>query len=358
MKHTLAVILYADVVGYSRLTGIDEEATLTLLRSSLNLFTGLIEAKDGKKIKEAGDAILAEFNSAVAAVESAIDFQKEMSDRNQGLDSDHRFEFRIGINLGEIIHDRNDIFGDGVNIAARIQDIAEPGAITISASVHEQVKGKIDKPFHDLGFQKLKNIDQTVQIFSLDAGDITGTTHPGAFLDARIKDQPLFDLDGSALKKGPVVTGGCLCGAVRFEITEPKLGAGFCHCRICQRALGAALNAWAAYPTKSVEFTNQEPKYYRSSMIAERGFCPDCGTSLTYRMLKPEISDFLAICIPAHDQPAELAPAWHSGIESRLPWLNVHDDLPRMRTQESPSLVKAWHSVGRDDPDEWKPGTE
>jgi hypothetical protein len=92
-------------------------------------------------------------------------------------------------------------------------------------------------------------------------------------------------------------------------------------------------------------------------MIAERGFCPDCGTSLSYRLLKPEVSDFLVMCIPAFDRPEDLSPVWHGGIESQLPWLNVHDDLPRMRTSESPALQQAWHSVGRDDPEQWKPET-
>jgi class 3 adenylate cyclase len=132
MKRSLAVVLYADVVGYSRLIGLNEDGTLETLAETLGMFTHLIESNNGKKIKEAGDAILAEFSSASDAVITAIEVQRIMSEGNSSLSENDRFEFRIGINLGEIVHDRNDIFGDGVNIAARIQGHAKPRFSTMN----------------------------------------------------------------------------------------------------------------------------------------------------------------------------------------------------------------------------------
>ncbi|MGB5707670.1 MAG: GFA family protein [Arenicellales bacterium] len=186
--------------------------------------------------------------------------------------------------------------------------------------------------FHDLGYQKLKNIAETVRVYALYISDLKGFTHPTAFLNSRLKEQPLFDLNGAASKQGALTTGGCLCGAVRYEVSEPDIGTGFCHCRICQRALGAPVNAWVGFPLRSVKFPLSKPSYYRSTMIAKRGFCSTCGTILAYQMLKPSISEYLIICIPTLDRPEDFPPVWHGGIESQLPWLNVHDDLPRLRT--------------------------
>lgn len=355
MKRHLAAILYADAVGYSRHTGSNQESAHAKLNTGLDLLIHLIESNQGKKVHEAGDAVLAEFQSIVSAVQTALDFQKRMAIQNNNLAPDDRFEFRIGVNLGDVIHDRGDIYGDDVNLAARIQELAEPGGFAVSGAAYEQTKGIVAQPFRDLGYQKLKNISESVHVYSLTISDITGTAHPTAFLNTSIKDQPLFDLDGIKSEIASVKTGGCLCGEVNYKVTEPQVGAGFCHCRICQRALGAPINAWVAFPSRAVHFLQNEPVYYRSSIIAERGFCPACGTSLTYRMLKPTVSDYLILCIATLDDPESISPVWHGGIESQLPWLNLHDDLPRMKTLDSPSLRNAWSSVGLSDPEQWKP---
>ena len=118
MKRKLVAILYADVAGYSHLTGIDEEETHEKLNAGLNLLTDTISAHGGHKVHEAGDAILAELESVTDAVNAAIEFQREMDAFNKKLSKEARFEFRVGLNLGEVIHDRDDIYGDGVNVAA------------------------------------------------------------------------------------------------------------------------------------------------------------------------------------------------------------------------------------------------
>ncbi|MCZ6466238.1 MAG: adenylate/guanylate cyclase domain-containing protein [Alphaproteobacteria bacterium] len=161
----LAAILYADVAGYSRLTGADEEGTHRILDAYLDVFTASIKSHDGRVVHYAGDAVLAEFTSVVAALTSAAAVQRELEARNRDHPDDRKLRFRIGINLGEVIVDRDDIYGDGVNIAARLEGLAEPGGICISGSVHDQVKGKVDLAFEDLGEQTVKNIAVPVRVW-------------------------------------------------------------------------------------------------------------------------------------------------------------------------------------------------
>ena len=161
----LAAILYADVAGYSRLTGADEEGTHRILDAYLDVFTASIKSHDGRVVHYAGDAVLAEFTSVVAALTSAAAVQRELEARNRDHPDDRKLRFRIGINLGEVIVDRDDIYGDGVNIAARLEGLAEPGGICISGSVHDQVKGKLDLAFEDLGEQTVKNIAVPVRVW-------------------------------------------------------------------------------------------------------------------------------------------------------------------------------------------------
>ena len=142
MKRQLAAILYADVAGYSRLTGLDEEETHKKLDAGLRLLTEVISVQGGQKVHEAGDAILAEFQSVTAAVNSAVKFQRHMAVQNAELADDERLEFRVGVNLGEFIRDRDDIYGDSVNLSARIQELAEPGGVCVSGTVYDQVQGK------------------------------------------------------------------------------------------------------------------------------------------------------------------------------------------------------------------------
>lgn len=341
MKRQLAAILYADVAGYSRLTRVDEADTHRKLDDGLNLLTETMAAHGGSKIHEAGDAILGEFLSVTAAVESAVEFQRQMSARNAGLSEEERLEFRIGVNLGEVIHDRDDIYGDDVNLAARIQELAEPGGICISGTVYEHVHGKVEQIFDDLGYRKLKNISSAIRVYSAHHSE-----HPSGS-----KQRSAFAR--SPIDKTSLITGRCMCGDVRYEISQPAIETALCHCRMCQRFTSAPFAAWAVFPPEAVRFTGTEPKYYNSSPIAERGFCGNCGSSLTMRWIR-EPSDILAFLIPSLDHPEDFAPSLHLGIESQIPWLDMHDDLPRSRSEEDPELLRRWAEVGRPDPTEWK----
>lgn len=336
MKRQLAAILYADVAGFSRLTEVDDEETLRKLDVGLDLLNGVTATHGGRIINEAGDAILVEFQSAIASVRAAIEFQGQMADRNAELAEDARLEFRIGINLGEVIRDRGGIYGDDVNMAARIQGLAEPGGVCVSGTVREHVARKIDLAFDDLGFHKVKNISRPVHVYR------AGLSHR----QSSAEGQPYFDFNSSDADRRSPITGQCLCGEVCFEISEPAIGSGFCHCRMCQRFSGAPLTAFVVFPKKAVRFTKGEPTYYRSSLIYERGFCARCGSSLIGRYYAPEASDWVGIKTANLDHPEDFAPTWHLGVESKMPWLEIQDDLPRVRCSQSPELRERWEAVG------------
>ena len=166
VERRLTAILVADVAGYSRLMGTDEEGTLTQLKAHRReLVDPKIEEHRGRLVKTAGDGLLVEFVSVVDAVRCAVDVQRGMADRNAGVPDDKRIEFRIGINVGDIIIDGGDIFGDGVNVAARLEGLAEPGGLCVSGRVHEDVRGKLDVTFADEGEQQLKNIAWPVRVY-------------------------------------------------------------------------------------------------------------------------------------------------------------------------------------------------
>jgi adenylate cyclase len=168
----LAAILAADVVGYSRLMGIDEVGTFNALKSHRShAIDPTIASHKGRIVKTTGDGILVEFSSATEAVACALDIQKEMTERNRDLAPERRIVFRIGINIGDIIIDSDDVFGDGVNIAARLEGLAEPGGIFLSRAVHEQVAGKVAAIFTDVGVRTLKNIETPIQVFRVNAHD-------------------------------------------------------------------------------------------------------------------------------------------------------------------------------------------
>ncbi len=173
-------ILYADVAGYSRLTGADEVGTHKQLGAALDLISGRIERAGGRVVHYAGDAVLATFESVVGAVETAVGIQSGLAESTAHIPSDKRLAFRIGVNLGEVIVDRDDIYGDGVNVAARLEGLADIGGICISSTVHDQVRGKLDIDFHDMGPQQVKNIADPVHVFAVrmngDGGGETGTT--------------------------------------------------------------------------------------------------------------------------------------------------------------------------------------
>ncbi len=168
----LAAILAADVVGYSRLAGADEERTLARLRAlRSDLIDPSIAVHHGRVVKRTGDGALVEFRSVVDAVRCAIEVQNGMVERNAGLPEDRRIEFRIGVHLGDVVEEADgDLMGDGVNIAARLEGIAKPGAICLSEQAYWQVKGRLDLAAADLGPTQLKNIAEPVRVYSLDVG--------------------------------------------------------------------------------------------------------------------------------------------------------------------------------------------
>src|SRR5690242_10063769 len=158
VKRRLTTVLCADVHGYSRLMGADEAGTLETLRRCRTAIAGLVERHDGRIVNTWGDAVIAEFASVVEAVQCAVEIQQEISTQNSGPPDANQMRFRIGVNLGDVMVDGSDIFGDGVNIAARLQELAEPGGIVVSASVYDQVHNKLSVGFDCLGQQQMKNV--------------------------------------------------------------------------------------------------------------------------------------------------------------------------------------------------------
>jgi class 3 adenylate cyclase len=185
----LAAIVAADVAGYSRLMGLDEVGTARTLREHRKVTDELVARHGGRLVKTTGDGVLLEFPSVVDAVECAVAMQAVMAERNQGVPDDRRMLFRIGINLGDILIEGDDILGDGVNVAARLEGIAEPGGICISSSAYEQVRGKVAVEFTDLGDQALKNIARPIRAFALRAkGETTILSSKGTALP--LPDRP------------------------------------------------------------------------------------------------------------------------------------------------------------------------
>ena len=166
----LSAILAADVAGYSRLMGLDEVGTARVLREHRAVSDALVAKHGGRIVKTTGDGVLLEFPSVVDAVECAVAVQAVMAERNEGIPKDRRMLFRIGINLGDILIEGDDILGDGVNVAARLEGIAEPGGICISSSAYDQVRGKVAVEFIDLGEQSLKNIARPVRAYAVGPG--------------------------------------------------------------------------------------------------------------------------------------------------------------------------------------------
>src|SRR5215472_8498806 len=165
-ERRLAAILAADVAGYSRLIGVDEEGTLNRLRSiRAEVIDPAIAAHRGRLVKTTGDGLLAEFASVVDALRCAVEVQREIAGRDIDTPEDRRIEFRIGVHQGDIVVEDDDIFGDGVNVAARLEALAEPGGICVSARVQEDATGRLDLAFTDLGEQNLKNIARPIRVY-------------------------------------------------------------------------------------------------------------------------------------------------------------------------------------------------
>ena len=173
VKRKLTVILAADAEGYTRLMREAEEPTLETLTAYRAIIDGLIARHDGRIFGTAGDSVVAEFGSAVEAVRCAISIQEELAVRNAELSDDRKLRFRIGINVGDVMAKGGDLFGDGVNVAARLEGLAEPGGICISGSTFEQVKHKLSLGFNDIGAQQVKNIAEPVPAFRIVPGSVS-----------------------------------------------------------------------------------------------------------------------------------------------------------------------------------------
>jgi adenylate cyclase len=189
-QRRLATILAADVFGYSRLTAENEEDALRTLKAHRGVIDRLIARHEGRIFNTAGDSVLAEFGSAVEAVRCAITIQEELRVRNAQIDENRRMEFRIGINVGDVLVDGDNLYGDGVNIAARLESIATPGGICISGSVFALVKNKLSYSFEDIGLQTVKNIPEPVSTFRLTSGPSAGQA-PTAARSARSWTLPI-----------------------------------------------------------------------------------------------------------------------------------------------------------------------
>ena len=187
MERRLAAIFAADLVGYSRLMGADEVGTLERLKSLHNeLVQPKIEERKGRIVKLMGDGLLAEFPSVVEAVQCAVDIQQSITGRETDLPRERRLRLRIGVNLGDIIVEDSDIYGDGVNVAARLEALADPGGVCVSGTVFDHVKGKIGVEFADLGERRVKNIDQPVRVYriTLEGGTVEDDAHSAATVGA------------------------------------------------------------------------------------------------------------------------------------------------------------------------------
>jgi class 3 adenylate cyclase len=174
VKRRLTCILAADAVGYSSQMGQDEEGTVRVLAAHRAVIDGIITFHGGRIMSTAGDSVLAEFSSAVEAVRCAVEIQEALKTRNDSLPESSKMQFRVGVNLGDVVVKNEDLLGDGVNVAARLETIAEPSGICISSSVYDQITGKLDLSFQDIGEQALKNISRPIHAYR-----VSGTAVPG-----------------------------------------------------------------------------------------------------------------------------------------------------------------------------------
>jgi TolB-like protein/class 3 adenylate cyclase len=194
VERRLAAILAADVAGYSRLMGADEEGTHERLKVHLrDLINPKISEHRGRIVKNTGDGMLVEFGSVVDAVRCAVEIQRGMIKRNEDIPEDKRISFRIGVNLGDVIVEPEDIFGDGVNVAARLETLAEPGAICVSRVVRDQVRDKLDLSFEDMGKQNVKNIERPIRVYRLRIDAQTKTPPAGGSAAGLASPLPLPD---------------------------------------------------------------------------------------------------------------------------------------------------------------------
>lgn len=197
VERVLTTILCADVEGYSRLMGQDEVGTLERLKRHRAAMAALVERRRGRVINTWGDGVIAAFPSVVEAVQCAVETQAELRQRNDGASDCARLDFRIGINLGDVMVDGDDLYGEGVNVAARLQTLAEPGGIVIAGTVHDHVRSKLSIGFEPLGMQAVKNIEEPVPAFRVRTDNerrATSTAKRSVKLATRSLDRPTLIL--------------------------------------------------------------------------------------------------------------------------------------------------------------------
>jgi adenylate cyclase len=200
MERRLAAILAADVVGYSRLMAVDDAATLATLTRFRGTIGELIEQRSGRLVGTAGDSILAEFPSVIEAVQCAVEIQQAIGAANADGPEDRRMLFRIGVNLGDIIAKDSDVFGDGVNVAARLQALAPPGGICISRAVRDQLRDKAPFVFEDLGERAVKNIVRPVRVFEVRFSGAPGPSEAANVGEAKGSGNPVEGDDAAAIE--------------------------------------------------------------------------------------------------------------------------------------------------------------
>lgn len=222
VKRKLTTIFCADVVGYSRLMGVDEPGTLKRLKSCRELMAGFIEHHHGRVVSWSGDAVLADFSSVVESLQCAIEVQRELKARNETVAHAERMEFRIGINLGDVMIEEHDIFGEGVNIAARLQSLAPPGGILVSGSVYDQVRNKLTAAFDFLGNQQVKNIADQVPAYVV----VPDRPQALAAAELAVPELPVFAPSTMGLRAAAGVTDGVLAFGVAMGLALPLQAAG------------------------------------------------------------------------------------------------------------------------------------
>lgn len=300
----LAAILAADVAGYSRLMGVDEEGTLAQLKDHRSkVWDPALARHRGRIANTAGDSILAEFGSVLDAVSCALAIQKGMLERNSRVETDRRIEFRIGINLGEVLTDGRDIFGDGVNVAARLEGVAERGGICISRQVLDQIEGKLDLSYRELGRQNLKNISRPVEVFAIRLDDVAA---PGSKIlaAANLKQEIRYCKapDGVRLAYATVGEGAPLLKSAHwlghleydweFPILRPfLLGLAKDHTLVRYDARGNGLSDWDVREisldawVSDMEAVAGAAGLRRSPLV---GFSQGCAVSIAYAVRHPE----------------------------------------------------------------------
>lgn len=229
MEQRLSAILAADMVGYSRLMEVDELGVLSRQKKHRReLIDPEITRRRGSIIKTTGDGMLASFESIQDAVECAVNIQKAMHLRETELDDDKRIRFRVGINLGDVIFDEGDIFGDGVNVAARLEGLAEPGGVCVSDIVHQAIQDRVDAPFRDMGGQRVKNISRPIRVWQWSPQAVPVRTAPEISLQQRVKF--CKSADGTNLawastgEGAPVLKAPNWLNHIEYEWTSPVWG--------------------------------------------------------------------------------------------------------------------------------------